>query len=249
VRSFRLLRPGARRRWRETYGGRPHLTGWDLWGIPYLLHLDQDVQRERADAARLKQRRAAGYVWVGPDRFRTQVADLTTWLRDVPASEQLELQTSRRTAALRLGLALVLVSVGVLTVRVGQWLGWLVVLSMAALAVLWLGLLVRGNRLVLTPTGMRSRSLWRSSQYRWEDCRHFRPKRTPSPYSRPLTVGVAFVWTSGGGRPGAEGGEVVLNDTFGHGAEELCEFLEAYRARSLRGRSHEGSHGARPSRS
>jgi hypothetical protein len=253
VRSLRLLRPGARRRWRETYGRRPHLTGWDLWGIPYLLHLDEDVERERADVARLGQQRDTGLVWVGRDRRRTEVADLTAWLRDTPSLERLErleLRTSRPTAALRLVLMVALVPLGILMIRDGQWMGWPALVFTAALAMLWLVLLVRGNRLVLTPAGMNAWSLWRSSRYRWEDCRDFRPQMTETPQTRPVAVGVTFRWKPGHGRSGRERQEqeASLNDTYGHGAEELCEFLEAYRARSRRGRSRGGSQGARPRR-
>jgi hypothetical protein len=224
VRSVRLLRPGARARWRAAYGRQPHLNGWDLWGLPYPLHLDDDVERERLDRKQVWEKRLVGRVWV--DGRPLWVGDLAGWLEGEDLPRRVELRTSRLLMTWHLLLSAVLIALGVHMVKEDHWAGWPSVVIFGLCASVSALLLVRPDRLELTREGLRStQALRRPTVLPWAACWDFVPRTTLLGERRGATYGVGVVTD--------RRREFVLPSTYGHGGSELCAFLRLYRDRSL----------------
>ena len=233
-RSARMIRRGERARWRASYGDEPHVTGWDLWGAPYLFREEGDVAREQADLDRYRQRRQVGPVWVGPGRTRTLVADLPAWSREHLYLQTFELRGSRWSSLWHLGGSLAFVAGSAYLVRTGDWRGWPLMVLSGVLCAGSLLSLVKPERVVLSPSGIVVRGVRRPTEYAWDRCGRFRVMETSYRGSR-IVSGVRFAYDSDGlpQRSWWYRGEGWLPGTFGHGGEELCEFLEILRKDSL----------------
>jgi hypothetical protein len=150
----------------------------------------------------------------------------------------LVLRSSRRRTLGLLAIAVLCATMGVLMVTSGTPYGWLVLVFGFMGTVVFVGLLVRPNRLELSERGLTTVTLGRRWSVDWSQCGEFRATHNSLNLGAPQVV--VFDCTAPGvrGHPlelGAEvlaGANAALPETYGRAATDLAALLNAYRKAS-----------------